>query len=141
MNQKMIFVPLIGQVVLTAIVFFRMYYSRVAEMRSKRIHPQKIATHAGTQQHLSDSIKISDNLSNQFELPVLFYVACLALYVTGTVSVIFMVLACAFVALRVVHSMIHCSYNNVMHRLYAFASSSFVLWAMWVLFAYKLISL
>ena len=40
-------------------------------------------------------------------------------------------LAWVYVGLRVVHSAIHLTYNNVMHRLIAFALSNAVLIALW----------
>jgi len=39
-----------------------------------------------------------------------------------------------YVALRVVHSVIHLTYNRVMHRLIPFAISNVVLIAYWLLF-------
>jgi hypothetical protein len=72
------------------------------------------------------------NLMNLLELPVLFYVGCLAFYVTGTVDTSAVVLAWAYVALRVVHSAIHLTYNRVFHRLSAFAASNVVLVALWI---------
>jgi hypothetical protein len=42
--------------------------------------------------------------------------------------------AWVYVALRVIHSLIHITYNNVLHRLSAYALSNFVLMAFWVLF-------
>ena len=67
MNQTLIFLQMIAQVLLTAIVFFYMYHARVKEMKNKSIHPQKIATSSGAAQHLVDSGNIADNFSNQFE--------------------------------------------------------------------------
>lgn len=73
------------------------------------------------------------NYMNLLELPLLFYVVCLMLYVTSGGSDLAQALAWVFVALRVVHSLIHLSYNNVMHRLGAFALSTTVLIALWLL--------
>lgn len=42
------------------------------------------------------SAAVSNNLKNQFELPVLFHVACLAFFVTGTVSGVVVALAWLF---------------------------------------------
>ena|SRR2546421_10432169 len=72
------------------------------------------------------------NLMNLLELPLLFYVGCLALYVTNTVDTVALVLAWAYVALRVAHSLIHLTYNNVFHRLSAFAASNVLLVALWI---------
>jgi hypothetical protein len=73
------------------------------------------------------------NLMNLLELPMLFYVVCLMLYVTAGVSSRAVILAWAYVALRIVHSAIHLSYNRVLHRLAAFALSNAVLAALWIL--------
>ncbi len=43
-----------------------------------------------------------------------------------------------YVALRVVHSLIHCTYNKVMHRLSAFVASFALLVALWVAFFFTL---
>ena len=78
------------------------------------------------------------NLMNLLELPVLFYVVCLAYYVTGTADTLALNLAWAYVVLRAVHSMIHLTYNNVFHRLRAFAASNVVLVVLWIRWAIAL---
>jgi hypothetical protein len=72
------------------------------------------------------------NLMNLLELPVLFYVACLTLYVTKTVDAPAIYLAWLYVALRVGHSLVHLTYNNVFHRLSVFAGSNVVLLIIWM---------
>jgi hypothetical protein len=63
---------------------------------------------------------------------VLFYVGCLAFYVTGTVDTAAVALAWAYVALRAAHSAIHLTYNKIFHRSSAFAASNVVLLALWI---------
>jgi hypothetical protein len=72
------------------------------------------------------------NYMNLLELPMLFYVVCLLLYATAGGSGIAIKLAWAYVILRVIHSIIHLSYNKVMHRLTAFAASNFALISLWI---------
>jgi hypothetical protein len=80
------------------------------------------------------------NYMNLLELPMLFYVVCVLNYVTSpTVSALTLSLAWLYVALRAVHSAIHLTYNNVMHRLGVFATSNFVLAALWIAFFAQLI--
>ncbi|MDD2989703.1 MAG: MAPEG family protein [Zoogloea sp.] len=71
------------------------------------------------------------NYMNLLELPVLFYVVGLIGFVTAQQSALQLGLAWAYVGLRVVHSLIHLSYNNVYHRLAVFALSNLVLLALW----------
>ena len=75
------------------------------------------------------------NYMNLLELPMLFYIVCLVLYVTGGASSIAIAIAWAFVALRVVHSVIHLTYNRVVHRLAAFTAANVALVFLWVIAA------
>ncbi|MDR2991895.1 MAG: MAPEG family protein [Burkholderiaceae bacterium] len=72
------------------------------------------------------------NYMNLLELPVLFYVVCLMLYITDGVSRTAVQMAWTYVALRVAHSIVHLSYNNSVHRFAVFAVSNFTLIALWI---------
>ncbi|HEX2667530.1 MAG TPA: MAPEG family protein [Gammaproteobacteria bacterium] len=74
------------------------------------------------------------NLMNLLEVPVLFYVAALASYTTGHVTIVTLYLAWLFVGLRVVHTFIHIAYNRILYRFAAYASSCLVLLALWLWF-------
>lgn len=75
------------------------------------------------------------NYMNLLEAPTLFYVVCIATYVAQLVDPAMIVLAWVYFGLRVLHSVIHLTYNNVKHRLTLFAASNVVLVVMWVRFA------
>jgi hypothetical protein len=132
-----ILVPLLAYVLLTAIVALVMYRRRVAEMVTRRIHPQQVATAAQMGARLEDT-GAADNFRNLFETPLLFVAAVLTVYAASLPSLPYVVLAWLYVATRIVHSAIHCTYNKVMHRLYAFMASLVVLWTMWGLIAWDL---
>lgn len=72
------------------------------------------------------------NYMNLLELPVLFYVAGVLLFVSPCTSLTSIYLAWLYVGLRIVHSVIHLTYNKVLHRLAAFATSNAVLVALWI---------
>ena len=80
----------------------------------------------------------ADNLRNLFEIPVLFFAICLALYVTGFFTPLQESLALGFVMLRTVHSFVHTTYNRVTDRFLAYAVSTLFVFAMWGLFALDL---
>ncbi|MFC0677709.1 MAPEG family protein [Lysobacter korlensis] len=130
MSDLSIFHPAIAMAALTFAVSIRLLFSRVGTMRSERIHPQSVATSAAMAARMSDS-RAADNFRNLFELPVLFYMALVVAAVSGLVTPAVLLLAWAFVALRVVHSAIHCTYNKVMHRFYAYIAGWAVLVALW----------
>jgi hypothetical protein len=75
------------------------------------------------------------NLMNLLEMPVLFYVVCIAFYVTRTADAAAVYGAWAYVALRAAHSVVHLAYNNVFHRLGVYAASNVLLLALWIRWA------
>lgn len=76
--------------------------------------------------------------NNQFEVPVLFYVACLGfIYFGYSDSSLAIGLAWLFVGLRAIHAFIHITYNHILHRIIAFWSSFLVVMALWILLLAK----
>lgn len=138
MKDTAIFWPMIALVALTVAVQVRMYLSRVAEIRAKQLRLGVFATRREAGAALQDTTA-ADNFNNLFELPVLFYAVCIALFVTGAVTALQLALAWAFVVTRVVHSVIHLTYNQVRHRFLAFFAGTLCVVAMWALFAVHLI--
>ena len=130
--------PAVAMVALTFSVWLRMYFTRIAQMKRERIHPQAVATSAQAAAKLTDS-RGADNFRNLFELPVLFYLALVVAAQTGQVGVITLTLAWAFVALRVAHSVIQCGYNKVIHRFYTYLAGGIVLWTLWGVLAIGLL--
>ena len=130
-NQPLL-MPLLAQVALTFAVWAAMLVMRVSESNRKRIHPQRLADRAAVDTLLPDSAAPSNNFRNLLELPVLFYIAVVLSVVLFLQDPLMVKLAWAFVALRAVHSLIHCTYNRVMHRFVAYLAGAFVLMLMWV---------
>jgi hypothetical protein len=84
-----------------------------------------------------DIAVVNRNFMNLLEVPVLFYVVCISLYVTRQVNTAMVTLAWVYVLLRVVHSFIHLTSNRIMQRLMVFAASNFVLLAIWLWFLWR----
>jgi hypothetical protein len=138
MDTRLMYWPAVAMVALTLVVWLRMYFRRIAQMQRERIHPQSVATSAQATARLTDSAA-ADNFRNLFELPVLFYVAVVVAAQTGQVTVVTLALAWIFVALRIVHSAIHCTYNVVIHRFYVYVCGGVVLWLLWGVLAVGLL--
>lgn len=79
------------------------------------------------------------NFMNLLEVPVLFYLACLVAFLIQAVDPTLLTLAWVYVTLRMGHSCVHLSYNNVMHRLALFATSNVVVVIMWGQLAWRLL--
>jgi len=139
MDNKLILYPLLAMFLLVVLVAGTMFNRRINFYKKNRVHPQKTATSAEMLAVMPDS-RAPDNFRNLFEMPVMFYVACLTIYVTANICLPHLILAWAYVAARYTHSFIHCTSNNVMRRFYAFATSCFLLLFMWLMLAYQLIT-
>jgi len=129
-NLQLVFAVL-AMVLLTFVVGLMMLRARVAEMRHKRVHPQSVSTSGRMAARLEDT-RAADNFRNLLEVPVLFYALVAVALATAAIPDWLVWGAWLFVALRVLHSAIHCSYNRVMHRLAAFLVGFGVLLLLWV---------
>ena len=130
MLARNVLLPAAAMVALTALVWMRLYVQRIGEMRRRRISPDELATARQAASTLQD-VSAADNFRNLFEVPVLFYALCLALYVTHRQGVALLAPCWLFVVLRAVHSAIHCTYNNVMHRFLVYVTSTVLLFGLW----------
>ena len=140
MNQQVILQPVVALFLLTAIVWAFMYARRLPFILGNNIDPQSIATPELLNAQLPASINnSSNNLKNLFELPVVFYVLCAFLLLSKKVDEVFLYSAWAFVGLRAIHSLIHCTVNIVNFRFTAYFLSSLILWFMVVRLAWSVL--
>jgi hypothetical protein len=131
--------PAFALVALTFLVWLRMFFTRVCEMRRLRIHPQSVATAPQAAQRFVDT-RAADNFRNLFELPVLFYVAISIAHAADATNGLVLVFAWGFVLSRIAHSAIQCGYNRVMHRFFAYLAGGLFLWALWGALAISLLA-
>lgn len=133
MPQELIFAPMGAMALLTFIVLGFVPASRFRAVFARQVTAEDFKL--GESARVPPQVAVTNrNFMNLLELPMLFYVAGLMYYVAGRVDPTALVLAWSYVGLRAVHSAIHLSYNNVIHRLIAYALSNAVLMAFWVMF-------
>ena len=131
--------PLLIQVGLTFLVWLRMYQTRLAEIQARQIDPNELATRRDSRRLLNNTAA-ADNFSNQFELPVLFYLAIMLALTLMLQDRVIVFLAWVFVILRVAHAIIHLSYNNVTHRFLVYVAGGLAVIGMWVRLGFYVIS-
>jgi hypothetical protein len=131
MNQVNILFPMFGLVALTFAVLLMIPYARFTAGRRKQVAMDDFKY--GESVTVPPQVSIPNrNMMNLLELPLLFYVACLTLYVTRTADEAAVDLAWLYVALRAGHSLVHLTYNKVAHRLLVYAASNVVLGTLWM---------
>lgn len=131
MKNELILQPMLGMMVLTAVVWFVLYAKRIPAMKKAGKPVQTYTTPDKSVEFLPETVNYSaNNFKNLFELPVLFYGLCLYVYVTGTVDTANLAAAWTFFVFRVLHSYVHCTSNVVMLRFYLYAAAALALWIM-----------
>ncbi len=78
--------------------------------------------------------------SNQFELPMLFFVLIGFILITRVGDILLLILAWVFVLSRLGHAYIHTTSNNVDRRLLAYGVGVLALAIMWVIFTIKILT-
>lgn len=126
------FYPMFAMVILTFLVAVYMLASRVMAVRQRKASIGYFRLHSGAGEPPARAVAAERNYTNLFELPLLFYVVCLLAMIMRYQSTLLVVCAWVFVASRVVHTLIHLSYNNVMHRLTAFLVGAACILIMWI---------
>ncbi len=76
-------------------------------------------------------VDVHHHFSNQFEVPVLFYLGCIAVVVTDSIDGASVTLAWSFVGLRAVHTAIVLVKNNPKIRVGPYVLSTLAVWAIW----------
>ena len=133
MSQELIFAPMGAMALLTFLVLGFIPARRFRAVFAGRATADDFKF--GESPAVPGDVSIPNrNYMNLLELPILFYVGGLMYFVAGRLDEAALIVAWVYVALRAVHSAIHLTYNNVIHRLIAFALSNFVLLAFWILF-------
>lgn len=123
--------PVLALVAWTYLILGWMAFVRVRAGLRGQIVPGdfRLGESARVPQHV---VLANRNYMNLLELPILFYLACVVIAITQVPSGLQVILAWAYVLCRVLHTLIHLSYNHVMHRLAAFSASNAALGVLWV---------
>jgi len=137
MAQETIFLPMLALAALTFAVLLFIPLRRFRAVAAGHVTAEDFAL--GESANVPPRVSLANrNYMNLLELPALFYVVCVAFFVTGQVDATVVNLAWVYVALRAVHSLVHISVNHVITRLSLFALSNFLLVALWVVFAMRI---
>jgi len=135
-NHLQLIASCLAMVLLIFAVGVAMLFTRVQEMRRKHIHSihsPAVANSVERAAHL-ENVQAADNFRNLFEVPVLFFALAAIALATGYVPGWLVICAWVYVALRLLHSIIHCTYNTVYHRFIIFLASFGLLVGMWFAF-------
>ena len=127
--------PMAALVALTLTVLLLILISRFGAVLSKKV-PASFYRFMQGDKEPERLVAISRNYRNLFEAPILYYAVCLLVITLDRMDINFVYLAWAYVGLRVIHSIIHITYNRVLHRLTVYTASIAILMVMWIRLAF-----
>ena len=131
MPDSAIIYPAVALVLWTMSISLLLVTIRFRLVRTHQVSPKYFKLNSGAKMP-GYHTRIEQNYANLFEFPTLFYALIAVLLASGMVDDVFIWMAWTYVVLRFVHSLIHTTYNHIIHRLIIFGTSCFLVVAMWI---------
>ena len=122
--------PMLVQTLMICALAFLMGGSRFISVRTGKVDLREVRKTGKWPGKLGI---LSDSYDNQFQMPQLFYVACIALTLLGAVTPLAIKLAWVFVVSRFAHMVWHNTKNIIIVRFLIFVASGVVVTWMLVL--------
>jgi hypothetical protein len=138
MSLQAVLLPLFVEVVLTFALMLWMGALRGGDFRSGAVKPADVALRQPIWPQRT--MQAAYSFSNQFELPVLFYVLTILVWVTRHASYAFVILAWIFVICRVLQAYVHVTSNAYRWRSSFYSVGALVLLVMWAIYIVEVLS-
>jgi hypothetical protein len=138
MTVQMILLPLFVEVILTFVLLFWLGPLRARDFRSGLVREEDIGLRQPNWS--KPALQVQYSFSNQFELPILFYVLTILAYITHHAGMLFVVLAWVFVIFRLFQAYVHVTNNKVRLRGAFFGVSALALAIMWIVFIIEILA-
>jgi len=138
MTLPMILLPLFVEVLLTFGLLFWLAPLRARDFSAGVASPENIALREPNWS--KPAMQVAYSFSNQFELPVLFYVLTILVAVTRHASILFVVLAWIFVVFRLLHAYVHVTSNVVRLRGSLYGIAALALFIAWVIYIVQVLT-
>jgi hypothetical protein len=139
MTVQEILLPLFVEVILTFLLLFFLAPMRARDFKSGIATYDNIALREPNWS--KRSLQVAYSFSNQFELPILFYVLTILAYVTHLAGLVFVILAWIFVVFRILQAAVHVTSNNVRLRGPFFGIAAIALAINWAIYIFEVLTL
>ena len=118
MKSSLIFWPVLVQILIVVAGFMLLGIRKKQALKNGQVDLKKAAL--DNDAWPDDVLKVSNNIRNQFQVPILFYVLCFMFYALDAVTVSSLSLAWVFVVSRIIHAYVHMGSNFVPARFSVF---------------------
>jgi len=137
MQLPFILLPLFVEVLLTMGLGIWMAELRRRDFKSGVAHPSRVALREPNWS--PRTLRVGYCFSNQFELPVLFYVLTILETFTRHADLIFVILAWVFVLTRIMHAMVYTTTNTLHLRGAWYGFGAIALLIAWVIYIVRIL--
>ncbi|OOG66569.1 MAPEG family protein [Sinorhizobium sp. A49] len=124
-----IFWPMVAHVLLVFVLYALLSFRRVGLVKAGKV---QVSQFRENREEPGESLVVRNSIANQFELPVLFHVCCVLLYITEADNIVSLVLAWLFIASRYLHAFVHVTSNRIRYRRPLFMAGFATLGGMWI---------
>jgi hypothetical protein len=138
MKSTLILGPVLVQIMLTIILFLILGVRKTKAIKAGAVDRAKAALDNGAWP--DDVRQVSNNIQNQFQVPVLFYALTLAFLVLDSVSMAILALSWTFAVSRLIHAYVHIHSNYVPLRFRLFLLGFVMIMALAVILAVQVAS-
>jgi len=139
MNNDLIFLPVLAHVALVFMLYIYLGIVKSRAVKEGSVDRKKAAL--DPKAWPVPVVKVLNNLGNQFESPVIFYIISIIYYLTNNVDSFLISIMSIYVLTRYMHTYIHVTSNFVPHRFKLFLAGVLILLALTIWLALKLIGL
>ncbi|CCK74883.1 conserved hypothetical protein [Oleispira antarctica RB-8] len=139
MNNDLIFLPVLAHVALVFMLYIYLGIVKSRAVKKGSVDRKKAAL--DPKAWPVSVVKVLNNLGNQFESPVIFYIISIIYYLTNNVDSFLISIMSIYVLTRYMHTYIHVTSNFVPHRFKLFLAGVLILLALTIWLALKLIGL
>jgi hypothetical protein len=136
MTIQSVLLPLFVEVILTFVLLFSMVSARMRAFR-EGLDWHTVANREPNWP--ARPTQLSNAFSNQFELPVLFYVLTILAWITKEADLLFVVMAWIFVLCRIGQAVVHVTSNHAPTRGMIYGIGGLVLVLMWIIFMARIL--
>jgi len=114
MNNDLIFLPVLAHIFLIFMLYIYLGVLKTRAVKEGTVDRQKASLN--TKAWPEYVVKVSNNLANQFESPILFYMLSVIYYLTNHVNSVLVLIMSLYVLSRYIHAYIHVTSNYVPYR-------------------------
>ena len=139
MNNDLIFLPVLAHVALVFMLYIYLGIVKSRAVKEGSVDRKKAAL--DPKAWPESVVKVLNNLGNQFESPVIFYIISIIYYLTNNVDSFLISIMSIYVLTRYMHTYIHVTSNFVPYRFKLFLVGVLILLALTVWLILKLMGL